>query len=254
MPASRNKPSEANKKKLIGKSVGRRTRSGDAAVGMENVNSNSSAVVATPSPKRRKLVTTSPRKKAKGKNKVTQVQISSENDAESTKGKPNKEMEQSDLGKSSQSSNVTEVARFEEDGNEIEVEVTAPANEFLSDGEVDSESEVDNEPGDSDAGSGDSDQGQQNDHSLRYSGSDSDEEEHKGRMERKRQHRLRRESLENKLDMMGETLKQMQQFMIQKGMFTDDDNVQVNTPSRGRSGNSKDSGSKRGKKNSPVMG
>ena len=250
MPAGRNKPSEASKRKTMVKMVGRRTRSGDAAVGMENVNSNSS-VVATPSPKKRKLTTTSPRKKAKSRNKVIQVLTNSEKDAESTEARPNKDMNQSDIGESSQSLNITEVARFEEDGNEIEVEVMAPANEFLSDGEVDLESEVENEPGESDAGSGDSDQEQHNDHSSRSSGSDSEEEEHKRRLERKRQHKLRRESLENKLDTMGETLKQMQLFMIQKGMFTDDDNVQMNTPARGRSGESKmqNSGSKKGKKN-----
>ena len=118
------------------------------AVGMENVNSNSASMKIA-SPKRQKSLITSPRKKGKGKGKSTKNANSHNAGLSDTDAELNRSIDETvrvnedQSNPSSQENSHTEVMQFQEDGNEIQVEVTALTNKFMSEGELDSDHEDD---------------------------------------------------------------------------------------------------------------
>ena len=199
------------------------------AVGIENVNSYSASVKIA-SPKRRKSLITSPRKKGKGKGKSTKNANSHNAGLSDTDVELNRSIDETvrvnedQSNPSSQENSHMEVVQFQEDGNEIQVEVTALTNEFMSEGGLDSDHEDDEGNLSQVSLHAEGHEGHESDHSSNSSPSsqsESEDEEEKRRLERKRQKKIRCKSIEDKLDTMGETLRQMQSMLTKKGIFSD---------------------------------
>ena len=191
------------------------------AVGMENVNSNSAAM-STSVTRKRKSVDLN----------VNEDEFKKKQIASPARKKSNKlDLNDQDV----------ETAVFEEEGDRVQVEVTVDNNEFLSDGEIDSEHEPDeggintesqeslcsmqSDEEDGSIHNTDTEQTEEEQCSSSDSSSNSDSDSQKGKRkskaEKRKQRRLKCKSMENKLDNLGSMLEQLQAIMVNSGMFKD---------------------------------
>ena len=240
--------SKNSQDKSLENKVTRRKRN---SVETENVNSNSANMASTSKQKllreeNSNLNVSSPKSKRLRKTSGSRL-VKTANGPEKAKTKVKKRTQVSSTetnANEDECDEVTEVVQFEEDGQDIQVEMTAPTNEFLSDGELDSnaetqDSEVEDEADASVNQSQESAMETEHDRLVSENSSssssstqtDSEDESKRWRKRKKRKQKRRkhRKSVENCLDMLSTTLQQLHTFMMLKGAFAQVGNDTSNT-------------------------